>query len=297
MKVRVLVVVFLLCSAIFSYAENTKIAQTGAAYLRTGFGSRPAALGEAYTGVSGDINSLFWNPAGISYLNEVQFAFGHNEFIQGLRYENIAVAFPFYDGGIGFAFTYMSFGDLERRDDTGVFNGNFKPYAFVGQLTYAKNIFKNFSLGINAKIPYERIDTDSKFGLAFDGGILLKLAIEGLSYGVSVNNIGPSFAGSKLPLIAKTGFGYTQGQFNFVLDLSVPRDIQPNLNFGCEYKLMQIFSLRGGYKYKFSGNDLGTISGITGGIGFELNKFNLDYSFKTYQDLGNSHIVSLIVKM
>ena len=38
----------------------------GAAFLKIEGGSRPAGLGGAFTGLANDINTIFWNPAGLT---------------------------------------------------------------------------------------------------------------------------------------------------------------------------------------------------------------------------------------
>jgi len=44
-----------------------------AAYVDIGYGARPMGMGGAYTGFSDDVNSIFWNPAGLTLMRESQF--------------------------------------------------------------------------------------------------------------------------------------------------------------------------------------------------------------------------------
>lgn len=45
-----------------------------------GNGVKALAMGGAYTSISGDVNSLFWNPAGLAGIEGLQFSFGVNSY-------------------------------------------------------------------------------------------------------------------------------------------------------------------------------------------------------------------------
>ena len=49
-----------------SEAQNRKAGINAAAFLKIGVGARQVGLGSAVTAVSGDVNNMFWNPAGIA---------------------------------------------------------------------------------------------------------------------------------------------------------------------------------------------------------------------------------------
>lgn len=62
----------------------------------------PSALGGAYTAQSGDLNSLFWNPAGLSRIKDIELDFGFNSATnkwresQRYRPNRIEATLPFY---------------------------------------------------------------------------------------------------------------------------------------------------------------------------------------------------------
>ena len=74
----------------------------------------------------------------------------------------------------------------------------------------------------------------------------------------------------------------------------IPIDDTPSLSVGGEYAIMGVFALRTGYK---TGSDLGAAAGLRAGCGFILPRIGLDYAFAPYGELGDSHRVSLLVKM
>ena len=66
------------------------------------------------------------------------------------------------------------------------------------------------------------------------------------------------------------------------------------LCLGLALATSELLHLRTGYKYQVGGNDLGTASGITGGVGFRIEGFQIDYAFVSFGKLGPTHRFSLI---
>ncbi len=81
-----LAVVVLLAVGQVAEAGVRKSGLTGAAFLKIGVGARPVALGSSYTTVTGDVNQLFYNPAGIT------LADGKSQVVMAMRRENGLVA-------------------------------------------------------------------------------------------------------------------------------------------------------------------------------------------------------------
>ena len=73
MRKTTLIVVFLLLFPLASArAQLPEEAETaGASFLKFGMGARAVGMGEAFTSISGDISSVYWNPAGLAELDGV----------------------------------------------------------------------------------------------------------------------------------------------------------------------------------------------------------------------------------
>ena len=68
---RPVIVLCVLCCTVFLYGQTiNRYGTTTANFLEIGIGSGPSAMGEAYVAVANDISSIYWNPAGLSYLTE-----------------------------------------------------------------------------------------------------------------------------------------------------------------------------------------------------------------------------------
>src|SRR5207302_10246043 len=64
--------------AAWAFGKN-QVGTSGAAFLKIGPGARPAAMGEAFTGVADDIHAIYWNPAGLATLRSPELTGMHME--------------------------------------------------------------------------------------------------------------------------------------------------------------------------------------------------------------------------
>ena len=104
MKSKCLIVlVALLVLGMDVQTANTQTRKAGinsAAFLKVGVGARQVGLGSAVTSLTGDINNMFWNPAGVAMRDQsLQASFTHNNWIAGLEQEVAAVTYNMQDVG------------------------------------------------------------------------------------------------------------------------------------------------------------------------------------------------------
>lgn len=67
---------------------------TSAAFLKVGVGARQVGMGSAATAISGDVNMMFWNPAGIALKTErLQASFSYNKWLAGMDHNSAAVSY------------------------------------------------------------------------------------------------------------------------------------------------------------------------------------------------------------
>lgn len=297
---------------------------TSAAFLKIGVGARAVAMGEAYVAVADDVDAIYWNPAGLIQLKKHEITTMHNEWFQNIRYEYVGYVYPFGTGrtaGISLGLLYMS--DIEKRTWLGEtpetqpqsYESLFGASDFAGTLSYSQWLSYRLMGGINAKFIYEKIDVYNAYDVAFDIGLLYKTGIDTLNLGLNIQNLGPKIKfrerGFFLPINAKLGASYkiTDWDLLLALDLNQSIDNYLKIHTGAEYWFMDMVAVRGGYRYKWYGNDLGVLSGLTAGIGLKIsNIFNsagihfdavdlqLDYAFVPYGDLGLTHRISLTGK-
>ena len=207
---------FILLLAVDAFAGGGKRTGTGgAAELLIPVGPRGIAMAEANISTSTGIEALFWNPAGVSHMqNNADVIFSHMSYIAdiGVDYGAIAANFEGF-GVISFSIKSLSVGDIlitttANPDGTGE---TFSPTFIVAGLSYSRQLTESISVGLTTNFISESMADVSANGVAFDVGVMYNnLAdINGLSLGVVVKNLGPEmkFTGGGL---------YQEGQINNV---------------------------------------------------------------------------------
>ena len=302
---RIVIIFILLVSFPFSLSEAQlpgEAETAGASFLKFGMGARAVGMGEAFTAVSGDIYSAYWNPSGLSNLDGVWATFMHNRWFQDISTEFFASAFSLSKNTFAFSFTINSVSDIERRE-----TATTEPLSYFDArqvalgVSWARELVPKIDLGFTFKWLYEKIDVHTASGIAFDLGGIYSLRPD-VNLGATILNLGPKMKFEKqkysLPLLYKVGAVYSKkesrldGHFNVALDLVKPQDDPLRVHTGAEYDFPQNFTLRLGYEFGYDEK------GFTFGLGFKIRKYGIDYAFVPYSsDLGNTHRISFNVKL
>ncbi len=278
--------------------EGAKKGSTGACVLKVGVGARPTAMGEAFGALADDVNAISWNPAGLVNLKEKECYFMHADWLKEMNYGFIGYAQPLANNRtLGLGMMYLGSGNIEKLDANGITEGSFEAKDMIFTLAYGWNLSEGLSLGASIKALSLKIDDEKANSFAGDIGFLSKTPIENLFIGGTLQNLGSKVKfikeGDKLPLNIKLGTAYKamDGKLILLLDMNKPVDNDLSLNLGTEYCLTPTLKVRGGYNSRL---DAG--SGITGGIGFTIRPFQLDYAYVPYGDLGKTHRYCLLVR-
>lgn len=261
-------------------------------YLNNPAGARPVGMAEAFAGMPGNINGLYYNPASLFGLKTSVLNFSHAEFLPGVRYEYAGAAFILPGAVLGVSAAYVNNGTQERRDLNGVPAGEFTPYQFIPQVTLAAEMLNGLSLGFSFKMPYEVIDDYSDYKPFFDIGVNAGLGPQFYA-GLSAQNIG-TFADA--PANLKAGLTYLGKELNLCLDLNIPYRGVSTISLGLEILTLEKITFRTGYRYKI-GEANNTLEGLTAGFGVQFDILSLDYGYKLYDELGATHFISLAVRI
>ena len=102
-----------------SEAGVGKSGLTGAAFLKVGVGARAVALGSAYTTVTGDVNQIFWNPAGTAMSGgKAEILLSHNQWIADLSHQAVGYARDMGDmGTLGIGVVTLGLSDIAADRD------------------------------------------------------------------------------------------------------------------------------------------------------------------------------------
>jgi len=143
MKIKFLFMILFLNSVI----SAQELSGLKGAFGDVGFGARPVALGGAYVGLSDDIHSVIWNPAGLADLDETQVSFTFANHFGLINYHFLAFGLPIEKSidGIGIGLIYA--GDDALNELT-------------FQAGYARK-FENLLIGANLKLRYASFGNNS----------------------------------------------------------------------------------------------------------------------------------------
>lgn len=301
-KIRLLLIIILVI--LYSLNADAKIYEksgtTIGQVLEFGVGARACGMGEAFTGVADDFSAIYWNPAGIAQIKDLEFNFMHNDWFQGIRYEFVSTVLPLEEelGAMGLSGIILKVDDIVGRDTSGNLTSNFEAKDSIMCISYAQMWSDELMLGATIKKINLKVENDKTNEIAFDLGGLYKFQDTGLTVGAVIQNIGKKMKfiekGEKLPLTFKLGMSYKVPTQRTLLTLDLNKSIASNIKFnlGTEIILTSTLKLRFGYN---STNDAG--SGFTTGVGFKIRDiFELDYAYVPYGELSNTQRISLTTK-
>ena len=300
----ILTVIFIL-ACIPAAADSTDIHENAGTramtFLKIGVGAEAMGMAESQVAATDDLYASYWNPAGLARLQQPQLALMHNEWFAGINHEFVGFAVPLKSAGtLGVSASYLSFGELQGRDREGNETTIFRPYDLALILSYARGFGSSLAFGANAKFLREQIADENGTGIAFDFGGLYNFPETPLSLGFNAQHLGPRVKFIEeafgLPVTFRLGAAYRLWNETFLLTTDIIRPSDNDIAFavGTAYTIGNILQLRTGYKYKIGGNDLGAISGLTGGFGLTFLRFQLDYALVPFGVLGLTHRFSLV---
>jgi hypothetical protein len=94
MKIYYKIFVFLLFSIGITFSQTvTKTGTTAGQFLKIGVGARALAMGSAFSSVSGDAASLYWNPAGLSRLKKNEIILDHQDWVLDVDLDFVGASF------------------------------------------------------------------------------------------------------------------------------------------------------------------------------------------------------------
>jgi hypothetical protein len=283
----------------------------GGDYMNLGTGSRPWSMGGAFVSITGDPNSIYYNPAGISTIDGFALDVMHSYNFNGLvKVDTFVGGYNLGKAGVvgggmlrvGVDEIYETRWDEDGRPEI-VRTFNWADYAIYG--TYAKELLRDV-LYVGASFKYLRQGGGGMGGkgVGFDVGAIVKPHPR-FSIGVNFQDIGSYIkwdtgARDEVPLNIKVGSSYTQpiGAISSDLTVSVDADIKHagygesaqidlgewsmDMHYGGELTYRDMVSVRlGAYRDDF-----------TVGAGFSYKFFNINYALVTHTELNNSHRIS-----
>jgi hypothetical protein len=310
------------------YAQSPNLGTSGAQFLQLPVGARSEAMGGAIVGLTDDASALFWNPAGIVKVNNVQAHFSYMNWFDLFDFNAAALVYNAGDLGvfganaISFTTDKMEITTEAEPNGTGRF---FDAGDIALGVSYAKYLSDRFSVGLSVKYINQRIWNETASGIAFDIGTQYRLDFQNLTIAMCMTNFGadmkfdgpdldfiyrkddnyplsrliPSRLSTEeysLPLNFQVGIGFDVFEYDFVkmkgaIDVTHPNDNAERAHFGTEFSFFDRFFVRAGYKYNYDDQDFTFGAGANVPLGSTAVYF--DYAFSLYDILPSVHRISV----
>lgn len=179
-----------------------KVGIVGGQFLKLGSSAGTLAMGSASTAVVNDATALFWNPSGITTIENTSATLTHMSLFAGISYETGAVAKQFGNlGTFGLSFGYLTSGEMdittyEMQEGTGE---TFAYSDMMVGLSWAKPLTDRFVFGGTVKLIREDYGIQDDIqgdniiaqSFAFDLGTQYRTQFNSLRMGISLQNFGP----------------------------------------------------------------------------------------------------------
>ena len=333
--IKMFVLVILFCGLVYPQSEKnvSNVGTTAAPFLQIGVGARAIGMGGAFVATANDVSAMYWNPAGLGQLKNIEAIFVHSEWLVDITYDYAGIVFPMAQFGIiGVNITTLNMGEMEvrtvdRPEGTGEL---FEASDVAMGLAYAYNLTNRFSIGFNVKYIQQKIWKEKASGYAIDIGTLYLTSVKGLRIGAALSNFGtdmkmagndllifydpnPYESGNNdqiyselktdswpLPLVFQLGVAMDlinndQHLLTFETDAVHPNNNTESMHLGMEYGWNNLFFLRVGYRNLFLED---SEEGLTlgGGLNFKLFgnlQFSLNYAYADFGRLEDVQRYSL----
>lgn len=296
-----------------------KIGMSGASYLRIPVGARGAALGGSGVANLSGLESIHFNPAGLSKIKKMEVMFFHMKYLADMDMNYGGIAFSMGDyGNAAFTAQGLNIGKIKetREDAPENFTGRtLNPTIAIIGLNYGLDITDQVSVGASVNYINEPLGEASASTVAFSLGVQYTHLWKGLNIGVAFKNFGPDltyegngaleyvnlpsqeensvavpttvqFEPAELPTYFQLGVGYNHyidenNTLNFEADFRNNGFSSDEFLFGAEYVFQNMLALRGGYAYSTQDD---YIFGATIGAGLMYQQFGIDYAWRQTTD-------------
>lgn len=271
-------------------ASGTQVAD----FLNIDVSALQASFGGAGAALSDDISASYYNPAGLSMVDQSGINFMHNMWYQDISYEFFGGAFAINKKStVAVSAAYLHMGEIESYNALNQSDGSFTAYSLAGIAAYSYNISNRLSIGLSGKYISEKLADTEASGFAVDLGAQYYHDI--IAFGVVLNNLGPKIKyesdSFNLPTAVSVGASYEPFIFpvKILAGARVPFDGKTSFSTGLEYRLSDFLSLRSGVGGLGAEEASNTFNF---GAGFNVAGIEIDYAFNPGGDLGQTHFFS-----
>ena len=281
--------------AVDAEAIFKKLGTTGFNFVKIGQSARPAAMGSAYMAISNDINSIFWNPAGLTHIERAAYTFSYNRWFADSKLYSGAVAYRF--GASVFGVSMVSF-RTKPFEETTIFEPMGTGKMVEGDdiafgVAYAYQFTDRLSFGANFRYLQESLFEDSNTTFDASVGTLFYTGFQSFRLAMTLKNFGQDntvIAESSFMPVVYTIAGAMEvigkvGDPTY-LTLSAENvfaiDYEGRVHMGAELWLANTLALRGGYKWNYDAEDFSVGAGLKRAFGAASLSVDIAYTHSKF---------------
>lgn len=303
--------------------DFNRVGQTGWQFLHLPTTARNAALADIKTGLThNNVTAIFNNPANLVDVENMDFMATNISYVADISYLTAAFAKNFGQwGNLGVFVASLDIGDMVRTEnvyntDLGITErsgnlGTFTAGDLMIGLSYARWVTNSLAIGGNISYIEERLDDVKVDNWNMDFGLYYATGFNSLRLSMVARNFGPDteFTGFseiyglpqsvRMPVNFRFGVGYdfiestdnSSHRLTTLLEGVHPNDGPERIHTAVEYSYMNIFNLRGGYRFNY--DEQGLTFG--GGLNYTMGNINgrIDYAYLDYGRLTEVHLFTL----
>lgn len=268
-------------------------------FLRSDLSARVSGLSGAFTAIANDENALLYNPAGLAKLRLAGIAFNHTQWFEDIRLENLLLGYKISSRlGMGLGVSFMGMPSIQGLDGAGNPTEKLDISSSVIHMGLGYRLFSSAMLGLGVKYFNDNLAGFTASGFAFDLGFYMDTMLRGLSLGLVVQNLGGNIqydsAKEKIPFSARVGVAYKIPRQDWYIAFDGVKTQGQDFvyNFGIEYILAKYVAFR-------LGNQAlnGLVLSPSFGLGLNIReKYLIDYTFASKEDLGATHRAGITIR-
>jgi hypothetical protein len=269
--------------------------------VRTPVSVRALGMGGGWT-ASRDADAVFFNPAYAGLQSAFALGSGWYRSVASNGYG--AASMPMGTRGMSLGAAWLEYGAPASGvpDASLGLRGPDDAFSLMGQVAGAM-VFKGVRFGAAAKVVDERVGDDHDSRASFDVGAAKDLAF--LSVGIAVQNIGPNVevrhVGQEQPTrvtLGAQGGSLPLGPFDVGVSaaVSVLRDGFVTAAGGAEFVYVPLEGYTLAWRVGARRAPVTSLSPLTTGLSFGLDRFTIDYAFEDLKARGGGHHIGVRIR-
>ena len=253
-RIILIFILFYLCVDLYPQTNSA------GAFLRRGIDSKALAIGGAYTSVTDGVSSVYWNPAGLSGVQQNEFT-GMYSLLTLDRSEYFAgIAHNFTDlFTVGAGLYRFGVNNIDGRDENGQKTGTFDDSENSIMVGFSREFmpfeYGRFSLGLTLKYLVHSLYTNAANGFGFDLGFQTTV-LEQFRIGIVLQDLGSylkwdteSSVKEEIPTVFRFGISYFPEFYPMFasIDYYKVSGQQEVIRLGTGIKFLNSFGVKAGY--------------------------------------------------